>query len=102
VTGIAGWAILGCGLSTIVPVAFRAAGRASPASPSAGVAAVSSIGWLGFLTGPPVIGLVSSSTGSLAVGLAPAVAAVTGVALLAAHVEPRAASHAPELADACA
>jgi fucose permease len=102
VTGIAGWAILGCGLSTIVPVAFRAAGRASPASPAAGVAAVSSIGWLGFLTGPPVIGFVSSSTGSLAVGLAPAVAAVTGVALLAARVEPRAAAHAPELADACA
>jgi fucose permease len=102
VTAIAGWAILGCGLSTIVPITFRAAGRASPSSPSAGVAAVSSIGWLGFLTGPPVIGFVSSSTGSLAIGLALVVAAVTGVAVLAPRVEPRTATPAPELADACA
>jgi fucose permease len=102
VTAIAGWAILGIGLSTIVPITFRAAGRASPAAPSAGVAAVSSIGWLGFLTGPPVIGFVSSTTGSLAIGLALVVAAATGVALLAARVEPRAAAPAPSLADACA
>jgi predicted MFS family arabinose efflux permease len=100
VTAIAGWAILGCGLSTIVPITFRAAGRASPSAPSAGVAAVSSIGWLGFLSGPPVIGLVSSASSSLAVGLALVVAAVTGIALLAARVEPRSAQ--PRLVDACA
>jgi MFS family permease len=101
VTAIAGWAVLGCGLSTIVPITFRAAGRTSPNAPSAGVAAVSSIGWLGFLTGPPVIGFVSSSTGSLAIGLALVVAAATGVAMLAARVEPRTAAPTPGLADAC-
>jgi fucose permease len=101
VTAVAGWAILGCGLSTIVPITFRAAGQASPAAPSAGVAAVSSIGWLGFLSGPPVIGFVSSSTSSLAIGLALVVAAVSGIAVLAGRVEPRtAAAAAPQLVDA--
>jgi fucose permease len=99
VTAILGWAVLGSGLSTIVPITFRAAGRASPAAPSAGVAAVSSIGWLGFLTGPPVIGFVSSSAGSLAAGLVLVVLAATGIALLAPRVEPRPAAR---LADACA
>ena len=100
VTAVAGWAVLGAGLSTIVPITFRAAGRASPAAPSAGVAAVSSIGWLGFLSGPPVIGFVSSATASLAIGLGLVVLAVTGIALLAARVEPRTAQ--TRLADACA
>jgi fucose permease len=103
VTAIAGWAILGCGLSTIVPITFRAAGRALPANPSAGVAAVSSIGWLGFLTGPPVIGFVSSASSSLAIGLALVVAAVGGITLLAPRVEPRVAQPAASgLVDACA
>ena len=97
VTAILGWAVLGCGLSTIVPITFRAAGRASPSAPSAGVAAVSSIGWLGFLTGPPVIGFVSSSASSLAAGLVLVVAAVSGIAVLADRVEP---STATRLADA--
>jgi hypothetical protein len=63
------------------------------------VAAVSSIGWLGFLSGPPVIGFVSSATSSLAIGLGLVVAAVTGIAVLAARVEPRSAPVAPKLAD---
>jgi predicted MFS family arabinose efflux permease len=99
VTAVLGWAILGAGLSTIVPITFRAAGRASPSAPSAGVAAVSSIGWLGFLSGPPVIGFVSTATSSLAIGLGLVVAAVTGIAVLAARVEPRSAQ--TRLADAC-
>jgi predicted MFS family arabinose efflux permease len=99
VTALLGWAVLGAGLSTIVPITFRAAGRASPAAPSAGVAAVSSIGWLGFLSGPPVIGFVSSASSSLAIGLTLVVAAVTGIAVLAARVEPRTAP--ARLADAC-
>jgi fucose permease len=102
VTALAGWAILGCGLSTIVPITFRAAGQASPAAPSAGVAAVSSIGWLGFLSGPPVIGFVSSASSSLAVGLTLVVVAVTAIALLASRVEPRTAQAASGLVDACA
>jgi predicted MFS family arabinose efflux permease len=100
VTAVLGWAVLGAGLSTIVPITFRAAGRASPAAPSAGVAAVSSIGWLGFLSGPPVIGFVSTAASSLAIGLGLVVVAVTGIALLAARVEPRSAQ--TRLADACA
>jgi MFS family permease len=90
-TAIAGWAVLGAGLSTIVPITFRAAGQASASSTSAGVAAVSTIGWLGFLTGPPVIGFVSTTASSLAVGLALVVAAATGIALLANRVQPRVA-----------
>jgi MFS family permease len=93
-TAIAGWAVLGAGLSTIVPITFRAAGQASTSSTSAGVAAVSTIGWLGFLTGPPVIGFISTTASSLAVGLALVVAAAAGIALLANRVQPRVAGAA--------
>jgi hypothetical protein len=44
---------------------------------------------------------VSSSTSSLAIGLALVVAAVSGIAVLAGRVEPRtAAAAAPQLVDA--
>jgi hypothetical protein len=67
------------------------------------VAAVSSIGWLGFLSGPPLIGFVSTASSSLAIGLVLVVAAVTGIALLASRVEPRVAQPAHSgLVDACA
>jgi predicted MFS family arabinose efflux permease len=58
-----GFAAMGGGLGVVVPVLFRAAGSTPGVAPSVGVAAVSTIGWLGFLAGPPAIGLAADAVG---------------------------------------
>ena len=60
---LVGFAAMGAGLGVVVPVLFRAAGSTPGVSASVGVAAVSTIGWLGFLAGPPAIGLAASAVG---------------------------------------
>jgi MFS family permease len=59
---IPGCALIGIGLSNIVPVLFSAAGRLAP-SPATGIAMVATAGYAGFLLGPPVVGGVASLTG---------------------------------------
>jgi MFS family permease len=49
------------GLANAVPVIFRSAGEGH--DPGAAIAAVSTIGYLGFLAGPPMIGLLSEALG---------------------------------------
>jgi len=99
--GILGFAMLGLGLATVVPNVFRAAARATPLAPASGVAAVSTLGWLGFLTGPPIIGALASAA-SLPVALGLVVLALTAIATLAPRIDPRPASssrtHGPERA----
>lgn len=53
---LAGWAVLGAGLSGCVPQLFSAAGHADPAAAGANVARVAGLGYLGMLAGPAVIG----------------------------------------------
>src|SRR5207344_3556803 len=65
---LAGLAAAGAGFSSIIPLVFAAGGRVSGVSEGAGVATVSGLGYLGFLAGPPAIGLISEFT-SLRVGL---------------------------------
>jgi hypothetical protein len=65
---LGGFAAAGAGFSSIIPLVFAAGGRIPQVSEGAGVATVSGLGYLGFLVGPPVIGLVSELT-SLRVGL---------------------------------
>jgi MFS family permease len=52
----------GAGFSVIIPLVFGAGGRVKSVGRGAGVATVSGIGYLGFLFGPPAIGLVSQLT----------------------------------------
>jgi predicted MFS family arabinose efflux permease len=75
---IAGFAVMGGGLAAVFPLALRAAGSDASISGPA-VAAVSSVGYTGFLTGPPVIGLLASG-----IGLPGALACVCGLLVLAA------------------
>jgi len=63
-----GFALVGAGFSSIIPLVFAAGGRIESVSEGAGVAAVSGIGYLGFLVGPTAIGFLSELT-SLRVGL---------------------------------
>jgi MFS family permease len=58
-SAIAGFFIVGFGVSSVVPLVYSQAGRSTTISPGMALAAVSSIGFFGFLIGPPMIGLVA-------------------------------------------
>jgi fucose permease len=60
---IAGFAVLGAGLSSVVPQVFAAGGRADPERPGSGLARVVGLGYAGMSAGPAVIGAVASHTG---------------------------------------
>ena len=60
-TGIAGFAIMGCGLAGLFPLALSAATEGDDAAAPA-LAAVSTTGYLGFIAGPALIGLLSDAT----------------------------------------
>jgi MFS family permease len=59
---IAGMALVGVGLATIVPLLYNAATRVPGVSRAAAIASVSSIGYLGFMIGPPIIGGLAQVT----------------------------------------
>src|SRR4029450_6999620 len=61
--------LVGLGVANGVPLMFSAAGRQPDTQPGPGIAAVSSMGSLGFLAGPPVIGVLADAI-SLAWALA--------------------------------
>jgi MFS family permease len=60
-TGIAGFAVMGCGLAGLFPLALNAAAGGDDAAAPA-LAAVSTTGYFGFIAGPAVIGLISDAT----------------------------------------
>ena len=62
VTAILGFLLVGLGVSSVVPLVYSAAGKSKVVSPGVALAAVSTIGFLGFLCGPPMIGLVAGAT----------------------------------------
>jgi fucose permease len=74
---VAGFGLVGLGISNAIPVFFSAAARVARVPPGIGLAAVATTGYLGFLAGPPLIGLVAEVSG-LAAALA-IVAALCGV-----------------------
>lgn len=57
--GITGFFLVGIGVSSVVPLVYSEAGRSKSLSPGIALAAISGIGFLGFLIGPPLIGMVS-------------------------------------------
>jgi len=59
---LAGFGVMGLGLSVVIPIAYSAAGS-TPGIPSGrAVAAVATIGYAGFLAGPPVLGWIAKLT----------------------------------------
>ena len=74
---LAGFFLVGAGFSVVVPLVFSAAGRLDARSAGAGLAAVTTSGYLGFLAGPPIIGVVADRfTLPIALGLVAALALV--------------------------
>ncbi|WP_344318938.1 MFS transporter [Nocardia ninae] len=64
-----GLAVFGLGISCTLPLAFAASGTVAGVAPARAIANVSFVGYLGFFTGPVLIGYVAQSHG-LTVGLA--------------------------------
>jgi len=58
-TSIAGFLLVGAGVSSVVPMVYSVAGRSKTLSPGVALAAVSTIGFVGFLVGPPIIGFIA-------------------------------------------
>lgn len=79
-TAVAGFMLVGLGVSSVVPLVYSAAGRSRTMPAGVALAAVSTVGFAGFLLGPPVIGLVAGLS-SLRVSFA--IIAVMGLAVAA-------------------
>jgi MFS family permease len=93
---VIGFALVGLGLSNIVPILISAAGR--DATPGPSIAFVVSFGYAGFLASPPILGFIASRT-SLATMFAVVAASCAVIAagwLLAERAMARAASPAHE------
>ncbi|MFC9795731.1 MFS transporter [Streptomyces sp. NPDC127584] len=59
--GIAGFTVLGLGLSVIVPQTFAAAGRLFPGASDAAVARLNVFNYVGFLVGSPLVGALGDA-----------------------------------------
>jgi MFS family permease len=96
-----GFACLGAGMSSVIPIVFRAAGQVPGIASGVSLSAVSSVGYLGFVVGPPAIGGIAELIG-LPGALAVLVGLAATVAALARTTAPRAAAPAPAPAEALA
>ncbi len=77
---IVGFALVGLGIANIIPILFSAAGRMEGARAGTALAAVATTGYVGFLAGPPLIGLAAEAV-SLRVALGLVSVACTLVAV---------------------
>jgi hypothetical protein len=91
---IAGFAALGLGLAGVVPTLFRAGADQPGVSTGPALAAVTSLGYLGFLSGPPLIGGVAQLTSLRVASFILVFAGLLVVALAGAAALPAAADRA--------
>ena len=56
---LVGFAGVGVGFANVVPILFSASARVPGVEPARGIAAVSAAAYLGFMAGPPMIGLLA-------------------------------------------
>ncbi len=95
---VLGFAVLGAGLSVVVPQVFAAGGRADPLCPGSGLARVVGLGYAGQTAGPAIIGLVADKIGLHLAFLIP-LALAAWIAVAASVLRPAPAA-APSHADA--
>jgi predicted MFS family arabinose efflux permease len=95
VAALVGFALMGLGLSAVFPLSLRAS-SADEHVPGPSLAAVSTVGYMGFLVGPPAIGLLAA-TSDLRSALLLVCASCLVAAALATHVSPRRPAAAREL-----
>jgi MFS family permease len=82
---IVGFATVGFGIANLVPIVFRAASRLPGITAGNGIAAVGTFGYVGFLAGPPSIGLAADAF-TLPVALGLVVTALAWIAYAAQNV----------------
>jgi MFS family permease len=58
-----GYAMVGLGVSCIVPLVFSMAGKSQSMNTGQALAAVSTVGYLGFLIIPPAVGFIAQAAG---------------------------------------
>ena len=58
---LVGFGLVGAGFSVVFPLTLSAAGRTSKQATGTAIAAVATCGYVGFLVGPPVIGIVADA-----------------------------------------
>jgi fucose permease len=85
--GLAGFALLGAGISYTFPLIVRAAGRQHGTTAGSAVARVSTVGYLGSFTGPALIGALAGTFGLPAALALPALLAA-GATLGARAIAP--------------
>ncbi len=78
-TAIAAFGALGLGLASVYPLTMRAAAARSDVPPSVAIGAVTTLGYVGFLLGPPAVGLLAHAS-----SLRASLGAVGGLCVLAA------------------
>ena len=83
VPAAAGFALVGAGLSNVVPALFSESG-AHASTPARGIAAVATAGYSGLLTGPPLVGAIAALS-DLRIAFAALAAMALGAAALAAR-----------------
>ena len=83
-SAVAGFALVGAGLSNVVPALFSES-AAHASTPARGIAAVATAGYSGLLAGPPLVGAIASVS-----DLRVAFAALAAMALVAAGLAARA------------
>jgi MFS family permease len=76
---ILGFALVGYGVGTVIPIAYGIAGKSKTMRPSVALAAVSTVGFTGFLIGPPIIGFIAHEIG---LRMALALVVVLGILVL--------------------
>ena len=62
VSVLVGFALLGAGLGSVIPMTLRAAGAVGQVNTGRAVASVAGCGWAGYVVGPVVIGAIASAT----------------------------------------
>jgi hypothetical protein len=63
ITVILGFAFVGFGVSSVIPIVYMLAAKSKEMAPSVALSAVSSVGFTGFLIGPPMIGFIAHQVG---------------------------------------
>ena len=83
-----GFAGVGVGFANVVPILFAASARVPGVDPARGIAAVSAAAYLGFMAGPPAIGLLARAM-SLTMALGVVVVFALALAASARHAAAR-------------
>jgi fucose permease len=63
VAAVIGFACLGAGLSCVIPTLYSTAGNLDPSRPGAALSRVAALGYLGYVTGPVIIGGAAAQLG---------------------------------------